>query len=276
MQAVITLIPESPVFFDFNYYPRLAAALYAAIRAADVEFADVLHDGAEHKNRIKLFGFSPLHSRQTEIKPDSAPKKDDGGLLFKGPTSFRLCSPWPELLNRLADGLLKGEFLRIGSQLLRIAQAELLPPPDFSTTMQWIPAPAASVVTTWTDKVHKNRKTCVLPDDPLDGQTAEQLLAYNLFHKWQRLGEIRPDITTVWNPKNQPILLEDIQIQLLALATGSAFKTKFHLIKGNPVKSWIAPIQLTAPPPIQRIAWACGLGEMNSMGFGVVQQMEVR
>jgi CRISPR-associated endoribonuclease Cas6 len=199
MQAIVTLIPEAPVFLKFSYYPKLSSALYSAIRETDPDFAHTLHDGPDHKNRIKLFGFSPLHSRQTEIKPDSAPGKDDGGLLFKGPATFRLCSPWPELLNRLAEGLLKTQFLRIGSQILRIAQAELLPPPDFATCMQWHPAPAASIVTTWTDK-SQNRKTCVLPDQPLDNQTAESLLAYNLLHKWQRLQEIRPDITAAWSP----------------------------------------------------------------------------
>ena len=40
MQARIQLIPETPIFLDFNYYSKLAAALYTAIHDADSEFAE--------------------------------------------------------------------------------------------------------------------------------------------------------------------------------------------------------------------------------------------
>ena len=207
----------------------------------------------------------------TEIKRAKDNTDKTGGLIFKGMTTFRICSPWPELLNRLAEGLLAAQFFRVGSQVFRLAHAELLPPPSFEETMNWHPIKPASIVTSWSDR-KQQRKTSVLPDQPVEGQTVEQLLAYNLFHKWQRLSEIRPDITDAWNTEGHILQHEDIHIECLPIDAGKPCKMKFHSIKGSPIKSWISPIRMNAPPPIQRVAWACGLGEMNSMGFGVMEE----
>lgn len=270
MQAVIQLLAESPVHLGFNYFDKLSAAIYSAVNQADTAFASALHDGLDHRNKIKLFGFSPLHSTKTQLVRNSVKNKFDGELIFKGQTSFHICSPWPELLNRIAEGLLTAGEVRIGSQLFRILQANLLPPPRFDDTMTWHPLKTSSILTSWTPR-DTGKKRCVLPDAPFDGQTCETLLQYNLLHKWQRLKEIRPDLIEAWNPPATPITIDSIHVQRLPFTTTHPFKTKFHIVKSHPVKSWIAPIKLTAPHPIQRIAWSCGLGEMNSMGFGVVE-----
>lgn len=275
MHAEITLFPETPIHLNFNYFDKLSSAIYCAIRNSDSDFAHNLHDGEDHKSKIKLFGFSPLHSKMTELRhPDPVTKKE-GELIFKGLTTFRINSPWPELLNRLAEGLLAEQFLRIGSQVFRINQIGLIAPPPFAETMTWQPLKPASIVTTWSDREAKTKR-CILPGQSENGQTTETLLQYNLYHKWQRLNEVRPDIIQSWTPENIPVDLDSIHTQLLTWNDSTPFKSKFHIVKGNPVKSWIAPVQINAPIPIQRIAWSCGLGEMNSMGFGVVQQMEVK
>jgi CRISPR-associated endoribonuclease Cas6 len=271
MQAIVTIFPETPVHLPFSYYDKLSAAIYGAIRDADSSFAHDLHDGHDHKNRIKLFAFSPLHSKMTEVRRPAPEKNYEGELVFKGQTTFRLCSPWPELLNRLAEGLLTAQFLRIGSQLLHINRIELIAPPPFAETMKWQPVKTASIVTTWSDR-ETSTKRCILPDQKEGDQTTETLLQYNLHHKWQRLREVRPDIIQSWSAEDASVETDHIETRLLPFDANTLFKTKFHTIKGNPVKSWIAPVQIKAPLPIQRIAWSCGLGEMNSMGFGVVEE----
>jgi CRISPR-associated endoribonuclease Cas6 len=66
---------------------------------------------------------------------------------------------------------------------------------------------------------------------------------------------------------------ENISVRLLPLSGAKSVHKKRHQIKKTPVFSWIAPVEITAPKAIQRIAWSCGLGEMNSMGFGVVEEV---
>jgi CRISPR-associated endoribonuclease Cas6 len=277
MQISLRLFPETPIRLDFSYYPKLAAAVYQAISHADPDFADDLHGGELFRNRIKLFGFSPLYSRQTEIHPENRSQNKSGGLVFKGACSFTVCSPWPELMNRLSEGFLKTLQFRIGSQLLRIQKAMLAPMPDFKEKMVWQFRQPASCVTSWSSK-NENKKRYILPEIPVNGRTCEALLRQNLIHKWRRLKEIRLDIATAWlreKGENGPadFAEEDISVRLLPLSSPRSFHKKRHQIKKAPVFSWIAPVEITAPQAIQRIAWSCGLGEMNSMGFGVVEEV---
>lgn len=279
MQISLRLFPETPIRVDFSYYPKLAAAVYQAISHADPDFADDLHGGELFRNRIKLFGFSPLYSRQTEIHPENRSQNKSGGLVFKGACSFTVCSPWPELMNRLGEGFLITSQLRIGSQLLHIQKAMPAPMPDFKEKMVWHFRQPASCVTSWSSK-DENKKRYVLPGVPVDGRTCEALLRENLIHKWRRLKEIRSDIATAWLRKGAKgekeqadFAEEDIRVRILPLSSQRSFHKKRHQIKKAPVFSWIAPVEITAPRAIQRIAWSCGLGEMNSMGFGVVEEV---
>ena len=279
MQISLRLFPETPIRLDFSYYPKLAAAVYQAISHADSDFANDLHNGELYRNRIKLFGFSPLYSRQTEIHHENSGQNKSGGLVFKGTCSFTVCSPWPELMNRLGEGFFRTLQLRIGSQLFRIQKAMPVPMPDFKEKMVWRFRQPASCVTSWSSK-DENEKRYVLPGVPVDGRTCEALLRQNLIHKWRRLKEIRTDIATAWLQKgakgeNEPedFAEEDIRVRLLCLSSPKSFHKKRHQIKNAPVFSWIAPVEITAPQAIQRIAWSCGLGEMNSMGFGVVEEV---
>ncbi len=279
MQIAVTLTPETPVCLPFSYFPRMSAALYVALGKADSALATDLHEGADHRNRIKLFGFSPLHSRMCEVHPGNKAEKKDGGLIFKGPTHFKVCSPWPELMNRMGEGLLVAQELRIGSQLLRVRGARLLPPPTFARTMTWRPTKTGSIVTSWSPK-GRNTKLYAFPDRPAEGQACEALLRTNLIHKWRRLCEIRKDIAIAWSGADPESAREayapdDIRVTFPTSATNDrkAYKTRLHHIKHNPVRSWQTQITITAPPPLQRLIWACGLGEMNSMGFGLIEEV---
>ena len=276
MQVHIKLLPETPVRVPFSYYSNMSAAVYQAISDSDSSFASALHDGEEHKSKIKLFGFSPLYSQKTEIQKTDKANNQEGAFVFKGVTSFIVCSPWPELVNRLGEGLLKNGYLRIGSQLLKVLEAAILPPPEFKDKMVWCPVKTASIVTSWSRKTDEN-KIFAFPDKPADGQACEILLKTNLMHKWKRLCEIRRDIAASWagceeDSLNAVINEKDITVNLrIPQNNAPSYKTKLHYIKGNPVRSWIAPVEINAPLPIQRLAWSCALGEMNSMGFGVVE-----
>ncbi|HCE42871.1 MAG TPA: hypothetical protein DET40_04935 [Lentisphaeria bacterium] len=277
MQVLIKLMPETPVRIPFSYYSDMAAAIYKAISDSDLDFASSLHDGEEHRSRIKLFGFSPLHSPQTEVHKSDKENNIEGAFVFKGITSFIICSPWPELVNRLGEGLLKNGYLRIGSQLLKVIDATVLPPPVFKDKMLWNPAKAVSIVTSWSRKTDKN-KIYAFPDKPADGQACELLLKTNILHKWRRLCEIRGDIAESWAGCGKNDILSTLSEGSVAVRVQSGsdntmpYRTKLHYIKGNPVRSWVSPVEVLAPVFLQRLIWSSALGEMNSMGYGVVQE----
>ncbi|MGD9210980.1 MAG: CRISPR-associated endoribonuclease Cas6 [Desulfobacteraceae bacterium] len=276
MQIVLHLFPDSPIYLEFSYYPKLAAAIYQVLSASDKTFATNLHHGEAFQNRIKLFGFSPLHSRQTEIHHRVKKQNKSGGLVFKGPCTFHICSPWPEIMKCLMDGFAKAPILRIGCQLVMVKQAVFQQPPSFSKKMVWRLLKPSSCITSWSCPNQK-KKQYALPGMPVCAQSCEKLLQQNLFHKWQRLKDVRPDIAAAWlkqdtGSKTADFSLDDIAISLLPLSGDRNCHRKRHAIKKTSVFSWIAPIKIIAPKTLQRLAWSCGLGEMNSMGFGVVKE----
>ncbi len=271
MQILFRLYPETPIRLDFNYYPKLAAAIYEVLSRYDHEFASDLHDGEDFQNRIKLFGFSPLHSRQTEVHPVDPAKQQSGGLVFKGACTLAVCSPWPELMTRIEQGAREVPYLRIGSQLLNIQTVMMVPPPNFKEKMDWMFRRPASCVTSWSVRGER-KKVFIMPDEPGNEVTCEDLLRNNLIHKWRRLKEIRPDIAKAWLENREEISEHDISLKILPISNRYDYHRKSHIIKQAPVFSWTAPVRIKAPVCIQKIVWSCGLGQMNSMGFGVVEE----
>lgn len=278
MQIILRLFPESPIRLDFSYHSKLAAAIYNVIAYRDPEFAGALHDGEAHQNRIKLFGFSPLYSKQTEVYPENRDQNKSGGLIFKGPCTFTICSPWPELMHRVEFGVSKTPELTIGSQLVRVKGVARAPVPKFSEKMVWSFQQPASCVTSWSSRKDKGKRY-VLPGAPVEDQSCEDLLRQNLLHKWRRFSEVRPDIAVAWLSNGdgayqdaKDLAEKDIAVRLFPASEKRQFHQKRHYIKKAPILSWISPVEITAPLAIQRIAWSCGLGEMNSMGFGVVKE----
>ncbi len=271
MQIILRLYPESSVRLEFNYYPKLAAALYEVLSSYDREFASNLHDGRDFQGRIKLFGFSPLYSRETEVHPVDPIRNHSGGLVFKGVCALIVCSPWPELMSRIEQGAKETRMLRIGSQLLNIQTVMMVPPPMFREKMKWAFKKPTSCVTAWTVMGEK-RKIFAMPDEPAGKISCAELLRNNLIHKWRRLKEVRPDIVQAWLEDREDINEQDISIQVLPISNKNAYQRKSHQIKRGPVFSWIAPVRVDAPAAIQKLVWSCGLGQMNSMGFGVVEE----
>ena len=310
MHLLLQLRPANTAWLPFSYYHQLSAAFYAALDGVHPDFAKDLHDGPEHHSRIKLFGFTPLHSRQMEVRKGGAAShrqfgrdenagesqnvKEQPGLLFKGRTECLLFSPWPELMNAMSEGLLTSRELRVGSVKFRIEHTTVQPPPEFSEDMLWQPAgKQVSFVTTWTPQSgpDKGKKLAIFPENAAVESnhaqapklpTAAERLRDNLIHKWQRLTDAtgRPDIAARWAGVNEAeaktwITEVGDQIRVTIAASGSdgdgeAVKTKLHQIKNAPVRSWAAPVRIEAPVAVQRLVWSCGFGEMNSMGFGGV------
>ncbi len=273
MQLNIQLNVETPVFLPFDYNYKLASNLYHLILKSDEKLGTNIHNGDDFKSRIKLFCFSPLHSKIMEVK-QSTTDNGDSGLIFKGASSFRVATPWPELLNALGEGLLNEKEIRVGSQIFQVKDAKLIKPPVFKETMQWKPMRHGSIVTGWSEKQTK-KKIYLYPGDNNDSISIESVLQRNLIHKWYRLCEIRQDIALEWSDVSHDVKRiyseKDITIGFPPHGSDISFRKKLHHIKESPVRSWYAEVKIRAPIGIQRLVYSAGLGQMNSMGFGLVE-----
>jgi CRISPR-associated endoribonuclease Cas6 len=277
MRIKITLVPETPVFLPFSYYAKLSSAIYSLIKDVDRDFANMVHSGKEHANRIKLFGFSPLHSFRTEVHPKKVDGTNPGGLIFKGITTFSVCTPWPELMNRLTMGISEAGMLQIGSQIFQIRKVDHIPSPSFTEEMIWQPEKTAQIVTAWTLR-NKKPKRFLMPGESFEGISADIILQQNIIHKWRRFSEVCPNLSAAWlndqsfNADGGSIS-KSVKVKILQESHERPFINKAHKIKQSYVRSWSAPVHITAPLPLQRLIWAVGLGQINTMGFGMVREV---
>jgi len=274
MQIEIALASQEESLLSFDYLYGLHSALMHCLTVAKSDLADTLHNGS-HRNRIKLFSFSPLSSmpqpRLVQVENDKRKR-----MLLGKRVWFRIASPWPELLNNLGEGLLRTGTLSICGKSFKVTGVAMTAPPEFSEHMTWRPfGQAASICCSWTQS-GSEQKTYVYPDTVENNTPAcERLLIDNLRHKWLRLREIRPDITESWLKDAEMKTLPEannIKIEFLPLDERRADRTMQHYAKNSLIRSWRCPVCVSAPIPLQRLIWGSGLGEMGSQGYGLMQE----
>lgn len=279
MHLVLKLEPVQKAVLPFSYQSYLASAIYTVWGNWNPAMAEAVHDGNLFRNRIKLFGFSPLNSPQTEIvegNRECGVEQGGDGLRFEGPTFCRVHSPLPEFIQSISQGVMEEGILRVGSAVFEVVGATHMPAPSFRQKMKWQPVRHASFVTSWKNRGDRIKRYAI-PESPVEGQSAESLLIANLRHKWQRITDEggRPDLAARWaglpEDADKTTLLRWLDEQPLEIRLEETEKTRLHQVKETKVRSWRASAQIEAHPALQRLAWACGLGEMNSMGFGTIE-----
>lgn len=286
MQLIVSLHPDFPVRLPFSYYHSLSASVYETFRSFDESFAQDLHNGSNSASRIKLLTISPLFSNVMEIHGGRKGSHHKGQnkdyyLLFKGTTFFRIATPLPNTARTYMSAFSNTNFLRIGSQVFRVNSVEILAEPIFKREMTWISPENASIVTSWSHKGERKKlyqfpvnKREKLPDSHL-------LLERNLIHKWKRLVEKAPEVCKKWtgeeNASSDELksMGDSTKINVVILTDHNRFhyKTRLHQLKNTPVRSWRSPVKVIGPAWIQRLIWSCGLGQLNTMGFGLVQEI---
>ncbi len=274
MQIEIKMSPFEESLLSFDYLYALHSVIMKQIDSVRPELANELHEG-EHKNKLKLFTFSPLNSFPMKlVQVDGEPRKK---MLLGHNVWFRIASPWPELLNSIGESLLKSQNIKLLNKNFKITCINIIAPPELKEEMIWKPfGQSGSICTSWSQK-GSDRKLFIYPDKRVeDSPDCVELLASNLYHKFHRLQEIRPDIASAWlrdagienvTPDKHPI-----SVDFLPLSKEKAYRTIMHTGKNTVIKTWRCPVKVTAPIPIQRLIWACGLGDMNSQGYGLIEE----
>lgn len=275
MQIEIQLTPTDQSLLHFDYLYGLHSLLIKTINDFYPAFAKNLHDGI-HKERIKLFSFSPLNSNSLELKAVEGEKRKR--MLLGSRVWFRIASPWPEFLNTLGESLLRTSQICLNGKGFRITTINMVAPPEFKEKMNWRSfGQSASICTPWTPPDNKY-KEYLYPDTMSDqAPSCKELLIANLVHKFQRLQEVREDIASAWlqDYECESIAESAIDLEFHRHSSTQAYRRYSHQGKINHIRSWRCPVTITAPPPIQRLIWAIGLGSQNSQGYGLVQEGEM-
>ncbi len=266
MRADLHLSPvNKSALVSFSHTAYIGSMLYETLTQQDGEFGKILHDDT----RIKLFNLSAL--RSPSMRHLRTEDWSSSGYCFEGKTIATISTPKPGLFIRLTEGLLKKGVIRIGAAEFKVDDVVITDIPVFQKGMGWRTSVGTSIATYWT--VRDEYKIYMIPEMEEEGlPKCETIIIKNLIHKWERFVEDEPEIADAWlnlykvsreemkDASKMNIILMDV-------------KPKTTVINKITYKTWVGKIILKAPPPIQRLAWSCGMGGNNSMGCGMVEIM---
>lgn len=270
MQVEISLtnLNERPLGYSYNH--ALGSALTKALSSSNPTLGKELHDGA-HKNRLKLFTFSPLNSepRPEQVNLPSGEK----GLKFGKRLWIRFASVWPEITFSLGEALINQKMLDIAGLQLRVDDIKMVPTPTFKETTTYRCFGQSGMIVARYQK--EGSDFFQFPDNQEKAiPSCESLISANLRHKLLRLGEIRKDIQSNYlalsRLQEEDIKELPIKVEFLPLAANRPYRHGLFKIKELNVRAFRCPVKITAPEIVHQVIWNCGLGGQNTQGFGLV------
>lgn len=233
---------KSNYLIPYNYNHILSAIIYRKI--ADLDLAAKLHFSKD----FKFFTFSQIYAPNW--------KRTNKGIISRdGKMEFYISSPNDELIKSLVEGHLENSEVDFKRDKLLVEQIELLKKPDFHKNSECIKMKTMSPIMARI-KREVNGKLKIWDLEPGDERFYEGIQK-NLINKYtsfygdydgDRWVRIRPDMN-------------------------SAKRRRIN-IKGNYHRCFMMNFEMEADPRLIEFAYDCGLGEKNSMGFGMVRLNE--
>ena len=256
MRFKLTLQVDKKVFgnaMPINYQYELSAFIYRAIAYADKEYSLWLHENGFklYGRPFKLFTFSNLFIPQYKID------KEQGRIRIECDRIKWLVSFLPETsTEKFAFGLFSEQLFQIGDKKstvqFRIEQIELLPSPVLESPMMFQTLSPACFPF---KEDGKRYPTYLSPDAPeVSGIVLNNLLnKYHTFYgkPYEKEFDFTFEVTNRPKPK------------LIAIKTGTP--------EASDIRGFLFDFRMKAPTELMQIMYDAGLGEKNSMGFGMVE-----
>jgi len=237
MRLKISLSSRSSNYLiPYNYNHILSAIIYRKI--ADLDLASKLHFSRD----FKFFTFSQIYA------PDW--RRTKNGIISRdGKLEFYISSPNDDLIKSLVEGHLENSEVNFKGDKLLVEQIELLKKPLFKENMKMkTMSPVMARI-----KREVNGKLKIWDLGPGDERFYESVQK-NLINKYvsfygdfdgDRWVKIRPDMKSA--------------------------KRRRIEVKGNYHRGYMMDFEIEANQRLLEFAYDCGLGEKNSMGFGMVE-----
>lgn len=289
MRLRLTIRPlQKPCSITLNYNYYLSSAIYRWIEASSPEYSARLHERGFQpegmRRRFKHFCFSQLVVEKRQVR--------EGRLHILSPIiTWYVGMPVEESLQHFVFGLFEKQHFFIESPDIRFAveQVEALPEPAWSSPMHFRMLSPVTVsvpidrTSTSPDGRTKLSAQYLLPDDP----RLSQALRNNILNKWRSLcrSESLSDLQDSGSDR-----LSDLQ----DVAFTCSLDQKFIADRGGPgkitklitirerqegetkVRAFMCPLTIEGDVRLIRLAYESGLGEKNSMGFGMIECIDHR
>jgi CRISPR-associated endoribonuclease Cas6 len=254
MRLLIECELRQETAFPMNHQHLLMSQVYGLVSTGDEEYARFLHDegyaAGNAGKRVKLFCFSGLRCAKRRAAGETL-------WLGPGPLTWLVSSPVEAFLRHFATGLLAAGVMRVGERELPIAQVQALPAPDFRQETARFTC-LTPIVASLPRSDAEGGGTAYLR--PRDGRAFSDAVRNNLLYKHRTLyGAL---------PQNERF---ELTFDAAYLARNPHGGTKKVTIKGIDVIGVQAPFTACGSPELLKLMYACGAGEKNSAGFGMVE-----
>ncbi len=238
MRLEIHLDPVERGILPANYREALQAVIY---RNLPRPLADALHDGRywEGRRPVKPFVFSQLSGAISYQRAE--------GFNVGGQVWFCFASPATDLVEALADGILRHGMVRLASLSFAVREVAALPAPVIESPLVVRTLSPITVYRT----LERDGRRYTQYYNPLAREFAE-LVAANLARKAEILRL----------PCSEPIQIHSLGI--------SPRHRRLEQYKGTWIEAWAGRFRLEGPEPLLWLALHAGLGAKNSQGFGFV------
>jgi CRISPR-associated endoribonuclease Cas6 len=275
MRIKLTLGPlERETVIPINYQYPLSSAIYRFLAAASPEYAAWLHDKgylSPNGKPMKLFVFSKLNI------PDLAQQHNT--LILKGssPCTLFISSPMLEdFVQNFVVGLFQHQQLVIASKdvvgRFQVEMVETLPAPNFVERVKHSGSVSVRfrclspiVVSTMEEYGGKLSVHYIRPGD---ARLAEGI-RHNLIQKLATVEGRKPDDDKLEFKLDDEYVERrggfDRITKLITIKEGEEQETR--------VKCFVAPFELAGSAELIECAYECGIGEKNSMGFGMIEEL---
>ncbi len=246
MRVSLQFDANAPIVLPRSYNHEIQGFIYRNLPAED---AAKLHNrGFPYEKRtFKLFTFSRIQGVYTI---DYAKQT----ISFEPPVVLKIASPIEWILQGMVEGLLRRQtsFLSKSELVLRHIQVEI--PPDLTSPLKIEMLSPMTVYTTYRKPDGRKRVDYY---SPFEADFAQQI-SDNLCKKYLLV-------------HGEPISAE---VQLKPLFSGS--RERNIRFKQSFFKAWDGIYRLDGDPELIQVAYDCGLGAKNSMGFGMWEKKSVR
>lgn len=242
MRLEIILKGKNNFKIPFNYNHILSAIIYNKI--ADLNFANELHSSKS----FKFFTFSQIYIPKRRIVKDGIIAKD-------GVISFYISSPNDFLIKSLVDGFLEDLEISFQNQKLTIQKIEALKTPEFSSKSEF--KTLAPIIVRTKKEIDGELKIWDLaPSDKffksLENNLIKKYIKFNNLTKTDKKINIYSDMNFVKRKR---------------ISINKDNATTHH-------RAYMMDLILEGDLDLIEFAYDVGIGEKNSMGFGMVKLLE--
>jgi len=246
LREQISFLPQNgeQLSLPMQYNHIVQAMIYNSL---DDDIAHFLHQKGfiYGKRTFKMFAFSRLMGSFTM-------DKSAGRIIFKGPVSLTVTSPYNIFCNSLANGLLLKETVRLGKTRMKVTDIKL--EKDLVKTEEIRIRTLSPIVVYSTLLRPDGRKyTCYFEPGEKD---FDEIMGNNLRKKYQAFYGTEP-------PRG-------------GISMTSSRQPKLSVVnyKNTVIKGYSGTFTLSGPAELLQVAVESGLGSKNSQGFGCVRVLE--